>query len=193
MQKFENLFNIFDLTTILDVGGTTYNWRFINSQPKITIVNISPLRDWDDHKEQFIFVIVDGTALSFKDRSFDIAYSNSVIEHLGTWENQEKFAQEIGRVGKAYYVQTPAKEFLFEPHLLTPFIHWLPKNFQSRLLRNFTLWGIITRPSHEYIDQFLNETRMLTFHEFQSLFQDAEIIREKFLFFTKSYIAVKNK
>jgi len=28
--------------------------------------------------------------------------------------------------------------------------------------------------------------KMLTFHEFQSLFQDAEIIREKFLFFSQN-------
>ncbi len=37
----------------------------------------------------------------------------------------------------------------------------------------------------------VDEIRLLTFKEMKSLFPDCEIIKERFLFFTKSYIAVR--
>ena len=60
----------------------------------------------------------DATDLSpFKDKSFDIVHSNSVIEHLYNFENQKKMASEIMRVGQKHIVQTPNKYFFLEPHL----------------------------------------------------------------------------
>ncbi|WP_255695553.1 methyltransferase domain-containing protein [Rhodohalobacter sp. 614A] len=56
------------------------------------------------------FQYVQGDALDmhmFEDKSFDVVFSNSVIEHVGSFENQRRFADEVRRVGKAYWVQTP--------------------------------------------------------------------------------------
>lgn len=50
-----------------------------------------------------------------------------------------RFAAEVRRVGKRYYVQTPNRHFWIEPHLLTPLIHFLPKSWQKKLVRPFTL------------------------------------------------------
>ena len=63
--------------------------------------------------------------LPFADNEFDLAYSNSVIEHLPprTWP---RFAAELRRVARGWFVQTPAWEFPIEPHALLPFAHWLP-------------------------------------------------------------------
>jgi ubiquinone/menaquinone biosynthesis C-methylase UbiE len=191
MRNFEKTFNVSNLTTILDVGGHPLIWQFIACKPKVTIININPVRDWEENQEQFSFEIGNATALRFSDGSFDISFSNSVIEHLGNWDNQRLFAKEISRVGRSTYVQTPAKGFFMEPHLITPFIHWLPLKWQSKLIRNFTVWGLITRPSQEHIDNFLAERRLLSFKEFKQLFHDCKIIRERFLFFTKSYIAAR--
>jgi len=190
MREFENIFSINDSIRILDVGGDQFNWQFINSKPIITILNIEKPNDWVNNS-QFEFVIGDATKLNFADKSFDIVYSNSVIEHLFTKENQVKMANEVIRVGKRIYIQTPAKEFFIEPHLLTPFIHWLPIHIQKILMKNFTIWGLITRPSREYIERFLAERRLLTFKEFCELFPDCEIKVERFLFMPKSYIAIK--
>ena len=64
-------------------------------------------------------------------------------------------------IGKGYYVQTLNRRFSIEPHLLAPFIHFLPRAFQERLLQNFTLWGLVTRPSEKQCDSFLQEVRLL--------------------------------
>ncbi|MBS1531002.1 MAG: methyltransferase domain-containing protein [Bacteroidetes bacterium] len=192
MAKFEKEFKLNDAVDILDVGGDQYNWQFVEANPQLTIVNLYTPKDWDYSKTNMKSVIGDGTRLGFKDKEFSLVYSNSVIEHLFSFENQQAFADEIKRVGKSYYVQTPAKEFFVEPHVVTPFIHWFPQNVQRKLMRNFTVWGLLMRPTQEYIDNFLNERKLLTYKAFKSLFPDATIKREKFLFFTKSYIAIKN-
>lgn len=54
-------------------------------------------------------VVGDGTRLAFEDQSFDLVYSNSVIEHLGTWEKQQAFAAEARRVGRGYWIPTPGQ------------------------------------------------------------------------------------
>lgn len=192
MQRFAAIFNPHSSTRILDVGGGTLNWQFIESTPQITILNPLIHDDVASAPPNFNFVNGDGTCLEYPNNSFDIAYSNSVIEHLFTWENQILFANETRRIAKGVWVQTPAKEFFIEPHLLTPFIHFLSKKWQGRLLRNFTVWGVITRPSQELVDQFLSEVRLLSFKEMQVLFPDCIIFKEKFLFFTKAYIAFRN-
>lgn len=192
MSKFESEFSINDTTQIIDVGGGQFNWQFINSKPHITIVNIDKPSDWNNGITNTIFELGDGTNLQYKDAQFDVAYSNSVIEHLYTTKNQQLFADEIKRVAEKYYVQTPAKEFFIEPHLITPFIHWFPLSWQRRLMRNFTVWGLLTRPTQTQIDTFLSERVLLSYNEFKSLFPEATIQKENFLwFFTKSYIAVK--
>ena len=65
-----------------------------------------------------------------------------MIEHVGNHGAQQRFAEEIRRVGRNYYVQTPNRWFPVEPHFVTPFIHYLPGSLQFPwLLRYGTLWG----------------------------------------------------
>lgn len=133
----------------------------------------------------------DGCRMPFADRSFELLHSNSVIEHVGTWERQQAFAAEARRVGRTLWVQTPAREFLVEPHLLAPFVHWLPRGWQRRLIRNGTIWGLMTRPTPQQVGEFLNEVRLLTRGEMQQLFPDCRILTERFLGMSKSYIAIR--
>jgi hypothetical protein len=132
-----------------------------------------------------------GAKLDFADHSFDIAFSNSVIEHVGTLDAQRAFAEELRWVGRQVWVQTPARSFFFEPHLLALFIHFLPLSWQRRLVRNFSLWGWLTRPSQASVDRVLRELRLLDYATFRALFPDCEIRRERFLGFTKAFVAVR--
>jgi len=186
MRQFQQIFGFTAETRILDIGGYEFNWMLLNFSPRVTLLNLSVPRE-----RNFTWVVADGRQLPFKDGTFELAYSNSVIEHLKNDEDQNLFAAECRRVGLRYYVQTPNKWFFVEPHLITPFIHWLPRRIQRLLLRNFTVWGLVTRPTGQYCESFINEVRLLDGSDLQRLFPDAEILHERFLGLSKSIMAVK--
>ena len=184
MREFEQRMALTDGVSILDVGGTPAIWSFLSCQPKLTILNLRP-SDTEDALE----VVGDGTRLPFTDHCFDIVFSNSVIEHVGSAEKQRQFAEEIRRVGRRIYVETPNRWFPIDPHLLMPMIHLLPTNWQRRLVRNFTIWGLITRPSRDAVDSFIDTTKLLDATEMRQLFPQSHLDRERFAGLTKSLIA----
>jgi hypothetical protein len=193
MRRFARAFHITGETQILDVGGTPFNWSLLDVMPRVTIVNMPRAREaFDDH---FSCVFADGRRLPFGDKSFDVVFSNSVIEHVGDGESQRQFAAEIARVGRAYWVQTPNRRFPVEPHLLTPFLHFLPSSWQRRIARRFTVWALIERPSRDrwefYIEHYLRDIRLLDAGDMRRLFPGAEIVRERLGGLTKALIAVK--
>lgn len=190
MRLFERTFELTAGTRILDVGGTPAVWDSLSARPQITFLNVPQAAadlkaDW---------VAGDGCALPFRDRAFDIVFSNSVIEHVGGPPSQAAFAAEVRRVGKAYWIQTPNRWFPLEPHLWTPFIHWLPPAWQRRLLP-WTLWNVLTRPSEDrqrfYFHHFLDDIRLLTPSDVRLYFPGATLIRERVLGLTKSLTAVQ--
>jgi hypothetical protein len=190
MQLFYRHFNIRPETTVLDIGGREFNWTLMPFVPRVTILDLGVQGPQTD---RFHWVLGDARELSFPDQSFEIVFSNSVIEHLGKAEDQRKFADEVRRVGRSYFVQTPNRDFFLEPHLVTPFFHWLPRSWQGRLLRNFTLWGWITRPDASAQSRYLNTTRMLNYTELQALFPEAEIWKERFVGLAKSFVAARRR
>ncbi len=130
--------------------------------------------------------------MPFTDNEFDVAFSNSVIEHVGDSRSQRAMASEVRRVARSHWVQTPDPRFPIEPHYLTPFIHWIPLAQRRRFVRNATVWGLITRPSDSQIDERLGEIRLIHQSEFRSFFPDSRIIVERFCGLPKALVAVRN-
>ena len=130
--------------------------------------------------------------MSFAKDSFDHCYSNSVIEHIGEWDDQKCVADEIRRVGRSYYVQTPNFYFFIEPHFIAPFIHWLPVKLRIKLVRYFTLWGLTLRPDQAEIESAVRETVLLTKRQMRVLFPDASFLSERVLGMQKSIISAFN-
>jgi len=188
MHQFVDMFDLKPTDNVIDVGGARGNWEFISIHPNILLVNLDD-DEWEDGKIRK--VKGDGTCLTHPDHSFDIAYSNSVIEHVGGWSEQTAFAREISRVAPRYYVQTPNRWFFLEPHLLAPMLHFLPRPVARRLVRYCSIWGLVTKPDLRTIDSFLEGIHLLGVKEMKKLFPEAEIHREKFLGMTKSIIAVR--
>ncbi|HLA94561.1 MAG TPA: hypothetical protein VK612_02485, partial [Pyrinomonadaceae bacterium] len=138
--------------------------------------------------------------LPFSDNYFDIVYCSSVIEHVtvaksdlwewkdgakfkaSSWERQREFANEIIRLGKRYFVQTPDKYFPIESHTWLPLIGYLPRSvFLPILSVTNQLWVKAADPDFSLLSQ----------SEMKTLFPDAEILLEKTIGLTKSIMAIK--
>lgn len=181
-------FSVTAQTRVLDIGGYAYYWDFFNELPRVVIANLDLPTDPDP---RFDWIVADARHLPFRDRTFDLAFANSVVEHIPGQENRVAFARETERVATSYYVQTPHRWFPIEPHLYTPLIHYLPKELQRQLLRNFTVWGILHRPTPQGCDDFLRDINLLTTPELRALFPDAIIWKERAIGLLKSITAVK--
>jgi hypothetical protein len=192
MQRFAREFGLTAGTRVLDVGGVPDTWRTLEQPFHVTLLNTP--RTKGELAGTGAWVAGDGRCLPFRDQSFDIVFSNSVIEHVGDRDSQRQFAREIARVGRAYWVQTPNRWFLVESHLLTPFIHWLPRRVQRALLP-FSVWGLQSRADPDrrryYFEHYLAEIRLLGYAELHALFPGAKVIRERVWGLTKSLVAVK--
>jgi hypothetical protein len=180
MRAFAKALGITEVSRVLDVGGSMLNWQWCRPRPHVTILNLA---EGD--------VLADGRQLPFRDRSFDVVFSNSTIEHVGGTASQEAFAREVARVGVGYFVQTPNPRFPVEPHFMTPFVHFLPPRAQVRVARNFTLWGLVTRPRRPAAEAFVRSIRLVTPREMRRLFPDGQLYRERMLGMTKSLVAIR--
>jgi hypothetical protein len=192
MRHFRSQFALTAATRVLDVGGLDWYWGLLPVRPRVVILNRRAI-DAAGSRE-LDRVVADGLRLPFTDQAFDIVFSNSVIEHLGSTEAQRAFASEIARVGRQWYVQTPNRWFPVETHLLTPFLHFLPPSWQRRVAPRWTIWQMLARPRPDqrefYIRHYLEDVRLLGAADLRSLFPEARIDRERFFGFTKSLIAV---
>jgi SAM-dependent methyltransferase len=117
-------------TRIVDLGCGPLGLRAFAPELDVTGVDV---RDRPDYPGPF--VRADATrALPFADGEFDLAYSNSLIEHLPP-AARPGFAAQLRRVARSWWVQTPAFGFPVEPHALLPFAHWLPVGVRRRYWR----------------------------------------------------------
>ena len=182
---------------IIDVGGTERYWgivppEFISTRNvSITIVNLPGMRMPEDHGP-FAFREGDGCNLSaFESASFDIAHSNSVIEHVGPRDRMTLFSGEVRRVAPRYYVQTPSYWFPVEPHFMTPFFHWLPLSVRASLLRRVNLGQFQRAGTADEAYSAVSGVRLIGVREMAELFPDASIEEERILSLAKSLIAIK--
>ncbi len=176
---------------VLDVGGTVDFWRQMGLRERdgieVLVLNVSVQ---DAAGPKLRSVTGDARDLSrFGDDSFDVVFSNSVIEHLETRHNQELMASEVRRVGQRYFVQTPNRYFPLEPHFLFPGFQFLPVGGRVALVRRFALGHHDAIPDPVAARSAVTEIRLLASRELQELFPGAELFRERVLGLTKSLIA----
>ena len=194
MKKFYAYFSPSSDSRLLDIGGEPATWSREIEQGlnfHVTQINVELKPAPESLKDRLTAIQGDATALPFADNSFDIAFSNSVIEHVGGWEKQQQFAREARRVAPKLWIQTPARSFPVEPHLVAPLFHFLPKSWQYRLVR-LTPRALMTPSTPaSVLRAAVEEIRLLSYKEFQKLFPDCRILKERFLGLTKCYIAVR--
>ena len=132
-------------TTVLDVGaddvgfGETTGCETLNFfeelypwPEQITALGLSEGERFRASFPRVRYVQADALELPFADGSFDVVFSNAVIEHVGDPERQRRFVAEAIRVGRRAFVTTPNRWFPVEVHTRLPFVHWLPENVAHR-------------------------------------------------------------
>jgi ubiquinone/menaquinone biosynthesis C-methylase UbiE len=179
-RRFQSFLSTYgSCRTILDIGGEHYTWEIIGRREGVVLLNTF----MPNERDGFPYILGSGLALPFADQSMDLAFSNSVIEHVGTEENQFQFAREMMRVGKKVYCQTPSRLFPLDPHLTTPFLHWLPRRWLTpKFLRYFTLNGWLWKRPYEYDVTWISKKKL------QQMFPGCKITTERFLLMPKSFV-----
>jgi hypothetical protein len=193
MQRFVDAFGVTSSTHVLDVGGNTFNWQFVADRPRITFVNVGRAYFGQDLVATDRCVVADGCELPFGDRTYDIVFCNSVIEHVGSEAKQERMASEIERVGISYFVQTPNYWFPIEPHYLAPGVQFLPRVARAPAARWLTPWGWVQRPSAAQARASAEEIRLLTRSRMVELFPNGRVVSEKAFGLAKSLIALRTQ
>jgi hypothetical protein len=124
-QRFQILLEMVRCTpgplTILDVGGRPPYWEMMTAdlsipqEISITLLNVEVQ---SATQPGFTCLVGDGRAMpQFTEKQFDIVFSNSTIEHVSSFTDQQRMASEIRRVGWRYCIQTPNGSFRFTPIL----------------------------------------------------------------------------
>jgi hypothetical protein len=161
-------------------------------------VNEKALERARAHGHRTTLLAADGK-LPFPDGYFDVVFCSSVIEHVTVpkktvWQHrdgrfarlaiahQRAFADEILRIAKSFWVQTPARSFFLETHSWLPFLGWLPRSVQVAILD-------VTR--HFWLSRHPPDYYLLTRGHMEALFPGARIESERWLGMTKSWIAVR--
>lgn len=189
-KRFREFLQVLQVTSensILDVGGSPDIWKGSGLEERVTILNVKLPNEC---MPPFHWARGDACSMNmFGDRSFDVVFSNSVIEHVGGLERQQQMANEIRRVGKKFWVQTPDKHFPIEVHFVFPFYQYFPHRVQIMIAKT---WPLSYSKILDLDPIFEAEhIWLLRYHEMQALFPDAKIQREKFWGLTKSLIAVR--
>jgi SAM-dependent methyltransferase len=162
--------------TIVDVGCGEAGLAAFDADRPVTGVDVVDRPGYAVGRRRF--VRADARELPFADDEFAIAYSNSVVEHVVEPDDRRRYAAELRRVGRRYFVQTPNRWFPLEPHALLPLVHWLPRTLGRRV------WSLGVS------DDPFDDTRLLSAAELQRLFPDGVIVRERIGPVTKSLVVV---
>lgn len=186
---------------IIDMGGTPEYWQrvgldFLRSRRvQITITNLHETELARGNRDVDMFTFRTGDACDLQDipdNSFDIAHSNSVIEHVVTWEKMESFAAETRRVASWHYVQTPYFWFPIDPHFYKmPFFHWMPPSVRAKLLMRFPLAHAGRVSTLGKAHRIVEGAKLLDAAQMRMLFPDSSLSFERFCGLPKSMIAIR--
>ncbi len=151
-QKLEHFYSLCDKkSSILDVGVSNNeyndsinlflrNFRLNSNQyTGLAVQSMDGIRKKYPNKK---FVESPGGIFPFAKNEFDWVFSNAVIEHVGSSENQLVFLDEMLRVGKNVFFTTPNKWFPIESHTNVFLRHWFDDSFYKWCKINRPFWSV---------------------------------------------------
>jgi hypothetical protein len=196
-QMLSDAFPSLEEMRVLDLGGTPDTWLRARVRPAaVTLLNsVTSELDLPQSSGRSVdFELVIGDACDpppeLRERSFDLVFSNSVIEHVGGIYRRQQFADYVAAAAPRYWIQTPYRYFPLEPHWLFPGFQFLPLNVRAALSRTWPLMHTRSTTREGSIDTAL-DVELIGLTELRHLFPDAAIHKERVFGLVKSIIAVR--
>jgi hypothetical protein len=193
-RRWETLLGHFpDLRSmaVVDLGGTPEFWRWAPIRPR-HVVCVNPFsRASDEDGDEPWLTTVRADACCVSDiGTFDLAFSNSTIEHVGGHARRLDFARSVRTLSAHYWVQTPYRYFPVEPHFLFPCMQFLPTRQQALIAERWPLSNCGVHRGTDAVNMVL-WVDLLSITDMRHYFPDATMLRERVLGITKSIIAVR--
>lgn len=196
MELLDRVFSLTGTERILDIGGQVGRGsdQILDRHPakdRLAAVNVDVkhLADVRAAYPEALACKADARRLPFRDESFDLVFSNAVIEHVGSLEDQAAMAREVARVGRAWFLTTPNRWYPFEFHTRLPLIGWLPEPWMTRISR---LWSY-NHVRRRYQRGVGGGTRLMTRRELRRLFPSSHVIASRVTFYPETLIVVGPK
>ena len=175
---------------VLDLGGTMHWWQRAPVRPgHVTIVNTETGTD-----EAPWLTAITGDACHADElvagQSFDLVFSNSLIEHVGGHQARSALARVIRSLAPRYLVQTPYRYFPVEPHWVFPGMQFMPLPVRRIIAPRWPLghtrgWTGSAALSEVMYTELIGATEMRTY------FPDGELYWERFAGLPKSMTAIR--
>ncbi len=198
LELFNELMKPAPTQKVLDVGGEVnprhdrmlqfidnYPWKDMLSVVNVSADHVSQIKDCYPEVDARV---ADACDLPWPDKYFDIVHSNAVIEHVGDFARQQRMAQEIMRVGKAWFVTTPNRWYPFEFHARLPFVTWLPGRCYVRCARVVSYNHVQKR--YAWGMRGHDSLRLLGATQLARCFPDSRIVKQRVTFWPETLIAV---
>jgi hypothetical protein len=177
--------------SVIDLGGSVESWRRAPARPKhVHIVNLA--EEPVDVPEWAEVDYGDACALPERimSRRYDLAFSNSVIEHVGGHERRQRFADNVQSLADSYWVQTPYRYFPVEPHFIAPGLQFVPVALRWRVLRRWPLVHTPQTNDHDALSNVL-AVELLDRTQMRYYFPGSTLLSERVAGLTKSLIATR--
>jgi hypothetical protein len=178
--------------SVIDLGGTAEAWLRAPVRPgSVHVVNIEP----QPAESAATWVRTDqADACNLPDHirqgSYDLVFSNSVIEHVGGHAQRMRFAESVHKLGDRHWVQTPYRYFPVEPHWLFPGLQFLPLALRARLSYHWPLVHTKASSLSEALQASM-EVELISRTEMRFYFPNSDIRAERGLGLAKSLVAIK--
>jgi hypothetical protein len=179
-----------DAMTVLDLGGTVAGWSVAPVLPAhLTIVNCEPAAGPVPGGVEVVLGDACSLDRSITERSWDLVFANSVIEHVGGHARRLAFAESVRTLAPHHWVQTPNRWFPLEPHFLVPGLQFLPTRLRAQVIADWPLNKWRPADRRAAMEAAL-ELELIGRAELAHYFPTSRIVSERIGPLTKSLVAV---
>jgi hypothetical protein len=192
-EWFSSQFPRISAMSIIDLGGTAEAWLRAPIRPaSVHVVNLRPepeaaVAEWIRTDQ--------GDACDLpgfiRNGSYDLVFSNSVLEHVGGHAQRMRFAEAVHKLGNLHWIQTPYRYFPIEPHLLFPGFQFLPLTVRAELSRRWPLAHTKPGSRQEGLEAVMG-LELVSRAEMSYYFPTSVIRGERIFGLSKSLIAIKS-